>query len=381
MQANLEQNLGNGDNKLNIRGVMRCAGGFVAWVIGSGFATGQEVLQFYTSYGMASYAIILIDLAGFLLVGTILLTGGRKHADEEGFDQFCFYCGRKLGTFYSWLIAIMLVAVMAVLISGAGATLSEYYGVNHYVGAAIMAVMVLISYFIGFQRLVSVLSFIGPSIIAFCLLVGLLTVFRDMGNFGQIASYEAGLAEMQPSGHWLISAILYISYNFLCGSVYYTELGKTCSSVREARVGAVVGAVLLMAVITVINTAILLNGGDTAALAIPNLFLARKISWLLGAVFSVFLILGIFSACSAMMWTVCTKFSLKDPKKDRFLAVGIAAGIFLLGLLSFSDLIGAFYPVIGYCGLVYLACVARKCAQERGLYGRARGELRDEARE
>lgn len=345
-------------------GVLRCAGGFVAWVIGSGFATGQEVLQFFSSYGYASYAIIAINLVGFLAVGTMLLTTGRKKADEEGFEQFRYYCGLKLGTFYSWLIPVTLIPVMAVLISGSGATLSEYYGVNHYVGAAIMAVMILVSYFIGFNRLVKVLSFIGPSIIAFCLLVGGLTVIRDVGNFGQIGTYEEVLAESRSSAHWLISAILYVSYNFLCGSVYYTQLGKTTASVKEARVGAILGAVLLMGAIAVINTGILLNGGETAALAIPNLYLAKKISWLLGAVFSVFLVLGIFSACSAMMWTVCTKFSLGNPKKDRYLAVAIALGTFLLGLLSFSDLIGMFYPVIGYCGLVYLGCVIyKKCRQ------------------
>ena len=351
-------------NGLNWKAIFQCAGGFVAWVIGSGFATGQEVLQFFTSYGLASYAIVGVNLIGFLLVGTILLTTGYRHRETEGFEQFEYYCGPKLGKFYSWLIPATLIPVMAVLISGAGATLSEYYGVNHYVGAAIMAVMVLVSYFIGFSRLVKVLSFIGPSIIAFCLLIGLVTVSRDFGNFAEVPSYEAALAESRSSAHWIISAVLYVSYNFLCGSVYYTQLGKTRSSFAEARIGAVLGAILLMAAIAVINTGILLNGGETAALAIPNLYLAKKISWMLGAVFSVFLVLGIFSACSAMMWTVCTKFSFGDEKKDRFLAVGVAGGTFLLGLLSFSDLIGMFYPIIGYCGLIYLVCVVRKKRKE-----------------
>jgi uncharacterized membrane protein YkvI len=332
----------------------------VAWVIGSGFATGQEVLQFFSSYGYASYAIVLINLIGFLAVGTMLLTTGYEKKEDEAFEQFEYYCGPKLGKFYSWLIPITLLPVISVLISGSGATLSEYYGVNHYVGAGIMAVMILVSYFIGFNRLVKVLSFIGPSIIAFCLLVGGITVIRDLGNFSEIGNYEAVLAQSQSSAHWLISAILYVSYNFLCGSAYYTQLGKTTASVKEARTGAILGAILLLMAITVINTAILLNGGDTASLAIPNLYLAKKISWLLGAVFSVFLVLGIFSACSAMMWTVCTRFSLGDEKKDRFLACGVAVGTFLMGLLSFSDLIGMFYPIIGYCGLLYLGCVVYK---------------------
>lgn len=347
----------NTGNEYSLKGIFSCAGSFMAWVIGSGFATGQEVLQFFSSYGYASYAVVIVNLVGFLAVGAILLKTGNEHKDEEGFDAFVHFCGAKLGKVYSWLVPITLIPVMSVLISGAGATLAEYYGVNHYVGAAIMSAMILISYFIGFNRLVKVLSFIGPSMIGFCLLVGGVTVIRDFGNFDQIGNYADALAQSQSSPHWLISAILYVSYNFLCGSVYYTQLGKTAASPKEAKMGALLGAVLLMAAITVINTAILLNGGETAALAIPNLYLAKQIGWLLGAVFSVFLVLGIFSASSAMMWTICTKFSLGDEKKDRFLAVGVAVGTFLLGLLSFSELIGMFYPIIGYCGLLYFVCI------------------------
>ena len=345
------------EHKLNAKNIFRCAGAFVAWVIGSGFATGQEVLQFFTSYGYASYAIVTVNLIGFLVVGTMLLTTGHQHRDDEDFEQFHYFCGKKLGSFYSWLIPITLIPVMAVLISGAGATLSEYYGLNHYVGAGLMASVVLITYFIGFNRLVKVLSFIGPSIIAFCLLVGTITVVRDFGNFDTVGQYEAALSKSQSSANWVISAILYVSYNFLCGSAYYTQLGKTTTSLKEAKWGAIVGSILLIAAIAIINTSILLNGGDAATLAIPNLYLAKRISWFLGAIFSIFLVMGIFSSCSAMMWTVCSKFSRGDAKKDRFLAIGVAIGTFLLGLLPFGELIGVFYPIIGYCGLVYIGCV------------------------
>lgn len=348
------------DKTYNWKGVFRCAGGFMAWVIGSGFATGQEVLQFFTSYGYESFLIVLVNLAGFLLVGTAILTTGYEKRDEENFEQLQYYCGRRLGTFYSWMIPVTLVPSMSVLISGAGATLNEYYGLNHYVGAALMAGAVLVTYFIGFNRLVKVLSFIGPSIIAFCLLVGVVTVVRDFGSMGDVPDFEEALAVKRSAPNWVISAILYVSYNFLCGSVYYTQLGKTAGSLNEARLGAVIGALALIAAITVISTAILLNGGEAAALDIPNLYLAKKISWMLGAVFSIFLVLGIFSSCSAMMWIVCQKFSLKDPEKDRWIAVGIAAGTFLMGLLSFGDLIATLYPFIGYCGLVYMIGVMRK---------------------
>lgn len=32
--------------------VVKYAGAYIAFIIGSGFATGQEIIQFYTSYGI-----------------------------------------------------------------------------------------------------------------------------------------------------------------------------------------------------------------------------------------------------------------------------------------------------------------------------------------
>lgn len=57
-----------------------------------------------------------------------------------------------MGRFYSWLIPVTLLMIMAVLISGAGATISEYYGINRYLGSMIMAVMVLCAYLTGFEK-------------------------------------------------------------------------------------------------------------------------------------------------------------------------------------------------------------------------------------
>ena len=127
----------------DIRAVIKFAGAFIAWIIGSGFATGQEILQFFTSYGYYSYGVVLLNLLGFLFLGQVLLTTGYDHRDERDFNHFIFFCGKKAGRFYSWLIPVTLLMIMAVLISGAGATLSEYYGINRYLGSVIMAVMVL----------------------------------------------------------------------------------------------------------------------------------------------------------------------------------------------------------------------------------------------
>lgn len=348
------------NNKSNKKAVIRYAGAFIAWVIGSGFATGQELLQFFTSYGYSSYGVVILNLIGFIFISQILFTTGFDKKSDTSFNHFKYFCGEKLGTFYSLLIPVTLILIMSVLLSGAGATLSEYYGINHYIGTAIMAVMVLGAYLIGFERLVKVVSKIGPVIIAFLLLIGMLTIFRDYRNFTEVSNYKAALKVTQSSPHWIISSILYLSLNFLSGSTYFTQLGRTSNSRKDAKYGAIWGAVALILSIAIINTAILLNAENVALLAIPVLYLAGKISYALGAAFTIMLILGMFSSCSAMMWTVCNRFTLGGAKGNRIFAAFITVFIFILGLFSFVELVGIFYPLVGYLGLLFIGCLIYK---------------------
>ena len=347
-------------SRCSIRNVVTFAGAFIAWIIGSGFATGQEILQFFTSYGYNSYGVVLLNLLGFLFLGQVLLTTGYAHREEVNFNHFTFFCGKNVGRFYSWLIPVTLLMIMAVLISGAGATISEYYGINRYLGSMIMAVMVLCAYLTGFEKMVRIVSTIGPVIIAFTLMVGLTTVIRGAANLSHIRQYETVLGASRSAPNWLISSVLYISLNFLSGSTYFTALGMTARSRKEAKWGAVWGALTMIQAIAIMNTAILLHSKDAASLAIPTLYLARHISNVLGAVFSVVLVLGMFSSCSTMMWTVCSRFSFSAPGRNRMAAAAVAVFAFLLGMLPFSRLINVFYPFVGYMGLIYIGCVACK---------------------
>ena len=339
------------------KAVMKFAGAFIAWVIGSGFATGQEILQFFTSYGYLSYGVVILDLIGFLLLGKVLMTTGYLHRNDSGFNHFTYFCGRRIGTFYSWLIPITILLIMAVLISGAGYTLFEYYGVNPYIGSLLMASMVLCAYLVGFERLVKIVSAIGPMIILFTLFVGLITVFRDFGSFSTARQYEAALEDSRSAPNWVISSVLYLSLNFLSGSTYFTALGMTARSRNDAKWGAVFGAATLIVAIACMNTAILLNLEHASTLAIPALYLARKISYLFGAAFSVILVLGIFSSCSTMMWTVCSRFSGFTGIGGRKIAVAVSIFTFVLGLLPFGRLVNVFYPFVGYLGLIFIGCV------------------------
>lgn len=334
--------------------IRRIAGGFIAWMIGSGFATGQEILQFFTNYGYWSYGVVLINFIGFFILGQSILETGYLHRKDPNFNAFEFYCGKSLGKIYSSLVFLTLLLLIPILISGAGATLEEYFALNKLFGSAIMALMIFFSYLIGFQKLLKLVSFIGPLIIIFSLFIGSMTLLKDYPNFSSIQKFLPLLEKSQVSFSWPISAVLYLSLSFLCGTVYYTALGQTASSQNTARKGAFLGTFALILSIVIINTAILLNLGNTASLAIPVLFLAKKLSTILAGIFSIVLLFGIFSSSSAMMWSVCSHFKKGGKRGNRLFAFAVILFSFLISLLPFRDLVGVFYPLIGYVGLFFI---------------------------
>ena len=336
------------------------AGAYIAWIMGSGFASGQEMFQFFTSFGYKSYIILVINLIGFLIVGPAVLEAGQAHRLDKDFNHFDYFCGKKLGTFYSWFLPINMFGSLIIMISGAGTALNQYFGINHIVGALIMAVLAFLSYAIGFERFIKIVSFTGPVIISFTLLVAVITVMRQGGDISSVPEYEAALADRRPVPFWWLSALLYISYNLWAGSKYYSALGASAPTRRDAVHGAIIGSIAIMLAILLMNTAMLTEIGEVIKFGVPTLYLARQISYVLGAAFSILLIMGIFSSASAMMWMVCDKFVDQGTRKGNIFSACVAGITFVLGLFPFADLIGIIYTISGYVGFILIGCIVFK---------------------
>ena len=347
-------------NTFDIRHSIRIAGAFIAWVIGSGFATGQEMLRFYASFGLCGYGAVAVNLVGFLGMAYLLMRTGFEHKKESAFNHFQFFCGQNLGLVYTWLIIATLILLMPVLVAGAGATLYEYYRVPQPLGSAVMTALLLAAYLMGFERLIQVISSIGPVIIVFSLAIGCGAIAVDYGQFSRIGEYESALAPYQAAPNWFLSAVLHLSLNFFPPSMYFIRLGISASSKQELRAGAFLGAFVVILCIAVMTTAILLNGSAAAGLDVPVLYLAQKLHPLLGTAFSITLLLGIFSSSSVMMWSICSRVTRWGKKGNVAFAVAVALFTYVVSLFSFGRLVAVLYPAIGYAGLLFIARVVYK---------------------
>ena len=318
---------------------LRCAGAFPAWMVGSGFATGQELARFFARYGTGGRWGAAIVLAGFLLTGPALLAAGYDHRGEDGFDPFRRFCGPVLGGLYRRLTPAASVLLLPVLLSGAGAAMGEHWGIDRQVGTALMAAAVLAVWRAGFRRCSRAAALAAPAVALFSMAVAAAAVMKG----------GAAAAEPTTPG-WAGSGVLYLSMNCWGASAYHCRLGASAAGRRSAVWGGVLGALLLGVAIGLMSAAI---GGSPGAMAmeVPALYLAERISPALGDAFAWVLLLGIFSSCCAMLWTVCPG----ETGGGRALAA--MAGALLLGRLPFPQLVARLYPLLGWAGLPFVLCV------------------------
>lgn len=349
--------------------VIQYAGAYIAFEIGSGFATGQEILQFYTSYGVYSIGAALISMALFAWVGAVVMEAGWQ--EGGGRKPYQLLCGPVVGTFFEYFVICYLFAVLAVMVSGAGASLQAGFGVPYYIGGLLMALLVFLAFAFGLSRLIGLVGAMGPLIIGFTIFVAVCSILSSKGvSQGFFGDAQAGgltwLSDLRPCGQWWLSGILYVAYNIVSSIAFLMALGRDADSAREARAGGVLGGVLLMVTVIFMNLALALHLEIIEGKAVPALELARMISPLAALAFVGVMLLGIFSTAAPMLWTICD--SLARPGKGALiLALLISLDALILGQLPFDRLVGAIYPYTGYLGLILLACLARYRLRRRRL--------------
>ena len=96
------------------------------------------------------------------------------------------------------------------------------------------------------------------------------------------------------------------------------DIGKSASTNKKnSLLGGLFGGGAFLIAVMILNFGLLANIKVVANLEIPSLYVADSISPVFGAVFSVLLLLGIYTTAVPMMYTVCNKISSDSHSKVR----------------------------------------------------------------
>ena len=198
-------------NRINWKSVFTVMGAILAFNIGTGFATGQEVMQYFSVFGWWSIGAGLAFAAAMAIGIYCFAYASERFGLTNGEQVLKYYLGNILGTIINYFYIFYLYMCVIVMYSGAASALNEQYGAPLWVGAAIIAGICCITSLAGQKNIVNIISKIGPVLILIALGISLISVVKGAvsGDLAEGAKLVATgeIEHMKASNSWLIAEI------------------------------------------------------------------------------------------------------------------------------------------------------------------------------
>ena len=323
---------------------------FVGCFLGAGFVSGQELWQFFGSYGVPGYIGMACAAVLFFLLGALILLLAHRTGIEEMDRLLLPRAPRALRALCGAISVFFQYGVMIVTVAGIGALFHQMLGLPEAVGRLLFCVVVCLTACAGVRGMLRVFSMVVPVLTVFSVAV-CVAIFVTYGGGG--FSFAPAAQQNPLLGGPALAAVLYVTYNLFCSIGALAPLGRRAAGRRAILVGLACGSFVLPLIgfCTILVFAVL---PESTMAALPMLEAAGRLHVLPQVIYAVLLACAMFGTSLSSLVGVVNYLEHKSAviKQHRVLAI-IVLGVvaFLCGMVGFSELIGTVYPFCGYFGL------------------------------
>lgn len=332
--------------KGEVRNILKVACIYMATIIGAGFASGQEIVQFFSHYYEGGFYGILLAGLLFSILGYLVLD--KVYTERiRNYDEFIF---PALGWFAGWVVEIaatlFMLCLFCIMIAGSGNVLAAKLGIPFSSAVLVMSLVCLVFILTNIRGIITLSTFVTPILITGIILVGLYIITcRDVTVFNLSDVYTV------VTRNWVFSALIYVSYNSILSIVVMTSLLPYLKTRRTGKMGGILGGAMLCFIALILNTAISFFYPASAASELPVLSLVGKYNQLLGSIYALLLWVAMLVSAVTSGYCFVDRVCSKVRVDKRAIACIACALVIPLSNIGFSGLIASLYPIFGYIGL------------------------------
>ena len=323
---------------------------FIGTIVGAGLASGKEITEFFTSFGIQSFVGIILCGLFYIFMVTMLSKISLKHKLNSYSELINIISPNLLGKLTGVITTLYLISSASIILAGSGAILNEFFAIPKIVGSLIMLSIAAIFILKGTNGLIEVNSIIVPLLIS---TITVLTVLYFVYNNGSLSIEMLTKFPLKKEGI-LVSTILYAGYNILCSSGVIIPLSTEINDKKIMTKGIFFGALGLTLLCLMINFMLTLNIPYIYEYEIPLLYVATPFGSIIQAVLLMVILLEMFSTEVSDVYSISKTLdkSFKISfKKGVFIVLAVALPISQIG---FTNLITTLYPLFGLLSLVFI---------------------------
>jgi len=329
--------------------------------VGAGFATGNQVLNYFVNYGWTAVIFPLLSMGILAYVIYVIMKFARLRGLDNYNDTF-----RELWSPYPWLaitfeifyIIIILAAVAAAINGAALLILDVVPALGEWGSTIIVAVLLIVLCLFGVKLIIAASTILSAGIL---ITAGIMIIVGIMNHPNETVAAFSQSPTDTGTAFWR-GVIIYCG--FQCVSIPPMIAAAVTLNQKGVKKAGILGGIMNGGMLALSGLMLLgwkdeiVAAGQTA---LPNLFICNTIGWdWLIICYSVLLFCAFISTCVTLIYTMILridkKFFVKVDihEKIRMSIIGIVMVIICMSLSRFgiSNIITYAYGYDGYLALV-----------------------------
>ena len=302
---------------------------------------GQEIYSFFYSFGIWGILGIIIAsiFLGIIIYKTLIIS---KKYNLNSYNELLnkIVKNKLIKKIIKIIINIFLISSFYIMIAGFSAYFYQEYSINKIISSLILVILCYITFNKNAEKIIQINTILIPIIIVIFIIFGI-------NNIKSIENVE--LIKSENNFFWIISGIIYTSYNSITLIGLTGIMNKYMKNKKNCIEVAILTSIIFMALAIIIY--LLLINLNTQV-EIPMLYIANKFGGLYKILYSVIILIAIFTTAISEGYSFLANISNK--KTYRIINFVMCALGIPISLLGFANLVNIVYPIFGVVGMLQI---------------------------
>lgn len=335
---------------------------YVGVLTGAGLASGQELMQYFLSFGLPGlYGIAVVGVL-HVVVGGIVLQLGSHFVAQSHIDVLDEVTSTAVTKLMDYALIVNCFLMGFVMIAGAGSNLEQQFGLAPWVGSLLCTALIIVVGMLDFDKVAKIIGAFTPLVLVFTLIGAAFTMVKANPDPALLDALGKSLTPAVPN--LPLSTINYFGLCMISGISMAFVLGGSKTDSAQARMGGMLGGALVATLTGLVGVTLFLALEIVKDADIPMQTVLDSVHPVMGLAMSVIIFGMIFNTGMSLFYSAARRLSVTEGTFKRNLIVFTLAG-FGLSFLGFKKLMGILYPILGYLGLILILILIGAWIRER----------------
>lgn len=336
----------------------KIAATYIGTIVGAGFATGKEIVQFFSINGLYGFIGIFVSGILFIWIGTkmMLLSIQIQAQSAQDFNQFLF--GKTTGNIVNFIMLFGLLAVTSVMISGAGATFEEQIGIKRQFGIIITICITLLILSAGLKGVFSINSVIVPIMIIFIIAVSSTTLLDSIQNIKNTMPSESW------NYKWITNPLTYTALNIILAQSVLVPLASSINDTKIIKLGGFLGG-LGLTIMLALSHLTIISIPFFYEYHIPMAEAVKEVNPFFHLFFVIVIIGEIITTVIGNMFGMSRQLHSIFQIKPYTFVILLLTVCYIVSYIHYSPLLSILYPLIGWISFLFLPLIALNTTKKR----------------